>query len=219
MLDQLCSVDLVTRVPLPIDGWKKRKLWSVNGIHIILGLVARLVPTNDLPLSDEHAQRFVEQAQPLIEQIATGVHARWPEVPVDAGYVADRIDAFCESPDTTWRLLSKYLVRHDLRSFMDRLSARLGDAARMAHAAGADCAPFREAIALVESALANPAVYYPPAEPTPLSEQIDDEVVSRYAAVLDTWMDADQIRTHCAFLKRTLAAQRAEQAPPIPIDD
>lgn len=207
-LDQLNRAPLVRLVDTPIEGWKARKLWSVNGVHLVLGIVARVAGADHLPLAGALLSRFISQARPLCDQIAAGVHHRWPDVPCEDAYARERIRAFCESPDTTHRLLAKHLQRHDLRSFMTRLDGRLGGAARAAWLAGQDCSPFAEVMSLVGSALNDPRVFYEPKEPHVLDAAIDEEVLAVWEKVLTGWMDEGAIAARVSELRRTLDAQR-----------
>jgi hypothetical protein len=205
---------LVERCEPPLDGWKARKLWAVNGVHIVLALVARLNDFDKLPLAGEAQARFVELARPLTERMAAAVHARWPEVPLDEEYVSARIRAFCESPDTAERIIGRYLVRRDLRAFMVRLEQRLVEAARQAHEAGLDCQPFADAIAFVVLALSDPRIYFEePGADRPLSREIDEQVVHRFEAMLDEWLDPQVAQGHVSALRRALRSHRGNVAP------
>lgn len=226
VLEQLCSAALVETVPPPIKPYKDRKLWAVNGVHVVLGVIARLAGVADLPLGKEREAEFVAMARPLITQLGQGVQHQSPYVEVSPEYAAEKVNAFCESKDTARRLIGSHLVRHDLRGFMDRLSVRIGDAARAADAADADCKPFREVMDLIESLLLQPRKFYPalgpdgePLDPQPVpTAAIDEQVVAGYERVLDQWMPEEERRRRCAWLRRTLAAQRAMTLPPCDID-
>jgi hypothetical protein len=205
-LARLAGASMVSLIEGSMDGWRKRKLWAVNGTHIVLALVARLAGTDvDPPLEEEHALAFVELATPLIEQVVRGVNHNWPEVEIDESYVYDRIRAFSESPDSTKRLIGKYLVRGDLRPFMKRLNQRVADAARAARSAGEDGEAFYEAMALVVQVMRDPSLYYPDAA-TP-SEDVDEEAVKLFDNSLD-WLDDRRREDLVAGLRLALAGER-----------
>jgi hypothetical protein len=209
-LERLRAASMVHVTRGAIDGWKSRKLWCVNGLHIVLALIARREGVEHLPLAGAILEDFVRVARPLTRQIGAGVTARWSDIPCDRAYASDRIRAFVESPDTTSRLLGRHLRRHDLTAFMDRLNTRLGDAARAAHAADQDCAPFADVVALVVTTLEDPNSYYAAdgAERPALDADVDERVLQGFAAVLEGWMDAAKAAVEVAALRRTLEAQR-----------
>jgi hypothetical protein len=213
VLARLRRAPLVRVLNGRIDGWKARKLWIVNGLHIVLALIARRAGVERLPLTGNLQQAFVQSVRSLVEPIAAGVRHAFPDVPVDDAYVEQRIGAFCESSDTTRRLLGDHLVRADLRTFMERLDRRIGDAARAAHRAGQDCGPFADVMALVITALAEPAVYYPGSGQAP-TEAIDADVVARFAAVLRGWADAAEAAALRRELGRVLRLSRPAEARP-----
>lgn len=214
-LTKLSAARLVSVVRPPIEGWKYRKLWVVNGLHIALGLLARVEHVDKLPLSGQAQMKFVDQAQRLCEQMGAGIQLQWPEVPVDNSYLSERIRAFCESPDYTERLLKKYLVRHDLRAFMTRLDLRLGDAARAAANAGEDCVPFSEVMSLVEQVLRDPSVYYPDPEQRGPNVERDAEVVQLWQEVLQGWMPKAEIDARVRSVELALEDQRDVLGPEV----
>lgn len=206
VLEQLERAPLVRFVEPPLQGWKERKLWTVNGIHLVLAMVARVEGVDRLPLTGARLEAFLELAQPLTSLITGAVRHAHPEVDIDEGYVHDRIRAFCESEDTTYRIL-KSLVREDLRPFVQRLADRICAPAGEAHAAGMDCERFADVIALVLRLLANDSRYYPAKEPAELNPEVDAEVVERFREMLG-WMDDQRADEWSAQLRRDLAAQR-----------
>lgn len=213
VLTRLANAELVSLVAPPIDGWKARKLWSVNGIHIILALIARIRKIDDLPLEDDAARLFVDRARSLMSAIAEGVTGEWPDVLCDGDYVEARIRAFVESPDETTRLIGDYLVREDLRPFMRRLDRRVAAAARKTHEAGGNCEPFYDAMALVLEALRSSTNYYTPKTPMAVDDAVDAEVVRLFAAVLEPWLDERRATALVDTLRVVLGSERDRRAP------
>jgi len=209
-LTQLAAAPLVTLITGDLGGYEARKLWSVNGVHTVLALVARLEGIRQLPLTDPQRQAFLRLAAPLLAQISEAVTHRWPEVPVDATYGPERIRAFTEAPDTTARILERYLVRHDLTPFMRRLNRRIGDAAREASAAGQDCEPFYQAMALAVSVLGDPQRYYSEKDgDPPPDELVDQAALALFDDCLQGWLDERRANDLRATLERALRDQRA----------
>ena len=207
-LARLAQASLVTVVHGDIDGYEVRKRWSVNGVHTLLALVARNQGIGRLPLAGSYQDAFLESARPLLDQISAAVEHGWPDVPHDEFYVAERIRAFVEAPDTTGRILERHLVRSDLRSFMGRLNYRVGEAARAANAAGQDCEPFYQAMSLVVSVLSDYQLYYPEDDPH-LDPSIDEEVLEMFVAGLQGWLDDPRAQDLSMALERALRAHHA----------
>lgn len=212
VLAQLAHASLVTVTHDDIAGFKARKLWSVNGVHMVLALIARSEGVDVLPLAGDHGQAFLNLAGPLVRQISAGVAGRCPDVVADEDYVSARITAFAESPDTTARILDRHLVRPDLRALMRRLDSRLGDAARAAHDAGQDCEPFYQAMALVLAVLSDLTRYYP--SDGLLDHAVDEEAADLFARVLDGWLDEERASDLLGALRRALRAHHAVGLPP-----
>jgi hypothetical protein len=211
-LRKLSDASLVTVTHLESAGFKARKRWSVNGVHMVLALIARLEGVDILPLERDYEQTFLTLAAPLMHQISSGVAARWPELPLEEDYVSSRITAFLESPDETARILERHLVRADLRPFMRRLQERLGEAARAAHDAGEDCEPFYQVMALVVIVLSDLSRYYPDDRGT-LDQAVDDEAVELFASVLDGWLDEERASDLLATLRRALSGHHTIGLP------
>lgn len=229
-LNDLARAATVAIVSEPLEGYYFRKLWAVNGVHLMLALTARQAGVSELPLGDaEHVGVFVALASPLIDQVSRAVAYRWPAIRPTPDYAPDRIRAFLESEDTTRRILRGRLLRDDLRPFMQRLETRVADAARAAHAAGCDCEPFYQAMALVLEVLKDPASYYASdgtvrgdSLPTnrrtdwTLSRAVDSAVVEQFAAALQPWCTDAAAAPLVAGLKRALRAHHALIKPEFP---
>lgn len=211
-LSKLARAPLVTVTPLESPGFKARKLWSVNGVHMALALIARREGVDILPLDDPNQHTFVTLAEPLMRQISAGVAKLWPDVSLAEDYISSRVTAFIESRDQTARILQRHLVRADLRPFMERLDDRLGEAARAAHQAGQDCEPFYAVMALVVSVLSDLKRYYP--DGRSLDQVVDKDVVHLFARVLDDWLDDERAEDLLATLRRALDGHHAVGLPP-----
>lgn len=206
-----------------LDAYEHRKLWAVNGIHMLLALLARQGGHDELPLTDARAEAFLMAAQPLITAVLQAVELEWG-LAADQQYAADRVRAFCESPDSASRVLRGRLVRANLVPLMARLNSRLGEAARTASARGVDCKPFADAAELLLETLKDRSAYLPPEpsaargvpttgecpEPDSISEAVDDAAVAEFAAFLDGWMEDDQRADTIRRLTRILAGQRED---------
>jgi hypothetical protein len=208
-LIQLQRAPLVNIIHGEIAGYANRKLWSVNGVHTVLALLARLEGIRQLPLTELYQQAFLQTAAPLMAQITAAIEHQHPEIPHDPDYIPDRIRAFAQVSDTTARILEPTLKRSDLRAFMARLSRRVGDAARAAHKAGQDCEPFYDVMTLVVDVLSNRQLYYREAEAKPIDEVIDQEVLVMFAATLAEWLDEPRAHDLEATLARALNAHRS----------
>ncbi len=212
LLAALAAASTVQLTPEEITGHKAQKLWSVNGIHIVLALIARREEIDLLPLERTHETTFCELAEPLMRQIAAGVAWHWPDTPPNNTYVPEHMKAFTESPDSTARILERFLVRDNLQPFMERLDRRLGDAARAAHAAGQDCEPFYEAMALVVSVLSDYTLYYPH-DGRALDQEIDKAALCLFSKVIEGWLDEQRAADLMAALRRSLRGHHALAKP------
>ncbi|HEV3318365.1 MAG TPA: hypothetical protein VG053_01360 [Solirubrobacteraceae bacterium] len=212
-LSKLSEASLVTVTHLDNAGFKARKLWSVNGVHMVLALIARREGVDILPLEGAYEQAFLTLAGPLMRQISAGVAGLWPEIPVEEEYASARIAAFVESPDETARILERHLVRTDLRPFMRRLDRRLGEAARAAQAAGQDCEPFYQAMALVVAVLSDLTRYYAD-DGQPLDRTVDEQVIDLFARVLERWLDGERASDLLATLRRALRGHHSVGSSP-----
>ncbi|HEY2537407.1 MAG TPA: hypothetical protein VGI24_10550 [Solirubrobacteraceae bacterium] len=208
-LMQLQRAPLVQITHGEITGYENRKLWSVNGVHMVLALVARLEGIRQLPLIEPYQQAFLQTAMPLMAQITAAIEDQYPDIPHDPDYMPDRIRAFAQAPDTTARILEQTLKRSDLRAFMGRLNRRIGNAARAAHKAGQSCEPFYEAMTLVVDVLSSRPLYYRETEPKPIDDLIDQEVLVMFAATLADWLDGPRAQDLQATLGRALNAHRS----------
>jgi hypothetical protein len=208
-LVQLQQAPHVNVIHGDIAGYEDRKLWSVNGVHTVLALLARLERIRQLPLTDPYQQAFLQTATPLIAQIAAAIEHQHPEIPYDSDYVSDRIRAFSQAPDTPARILERTLKRSDLRAFMARLNRRVGDAARVAREAGQDCEPFYAVMTLVVGVLSDRQLYYREAKPRAIEEAIDQEALEMFGAVLADWLDKPRAQDLITTLARALNAHRS----------
>jgi mannitol-1-phosphate/altronate dehydrogenase len=197
----------VTVIDKGLGGYKDRKLWTVNGLHLTLAFVARYSSAEDLRPAVA-TPRFQQIAKPAQRSIAAALAGKHPSLPVNPGYADDRVRAFAESPDTTARLLGKVLVREDLRPLMRRLTRRIGDPARAAHAAGASCDPFMDTVELLLAVLRDPRFYYPSGDDRRTDEDIDREVEEAFAQALADWVEIEDANDLIKRLRRTLRASR-----------
>ncbi|MFZ1153436.1 MAG: hypothetical protein WAN93_00885 [Solirubrobacteraceae bacterium] len=212
-LEQLSRASLVQVTECSIEGFKARKLWSVNGVHMVLALVALTAGVNELPLDQRYTPEFLELAQPLIQAMSVGVESRWPYVGFDERYASERIRAFLESPDGTARILKGYLVRSDLRPFMRRLDERLGEPARAVREAGGDVGPFFEAMALIVEVLVDLRLYYSPEDYLLLDPEIDREVLTLFEEVLSSWLNDRAASNLLKTLSRALERHYGHMTP------
>lgn len=199
-----------------LAGYEDRKLWTVNGLHIVLALIARRTNLDApgkrkdlLPLTARHAE-FQEIASQVLPAIEAALAHRHDGMPRDDAYGLERVRVFCEAPDHIERVLSS-LVRADLREFMVRFDRRICDAARAAHAAGRDVSVFRQIVAVTLQVLDDLRSYYPSKEHASQespSAAIDELVVEAFEHALRGWLSDDERRARVERLRRLLEAQR-----------
>jgi hypothetical protein len=208
-LQQAREVEVV--LPDAVIAYKRRKLWTVNGLHFVLALLARRSyvdasrrRTDLLPLVAQE-QEFQTIAARICAGIEAGLLRLHPQLPPDPAYGPSRVQVFCETPDFIERVL-RSLVRSDLRDFMTRFDQRVCDAARAAHAAGADVTVFRAVVAIVILVLRDRRSYYGSDQPS--DADIDALVVGAFEHALRDWLPAPERATRVAELKRVLEAQR-----------
>jgi hypothetical protein len=201
-------------VPDHVPAYKHRKLWTVNGLHLVLALLARRsrVDVSNrrmdvLPLVAREAE-FQEIAAQVCEGIDAGLLAlHRQELSPDPAYGPARVQVFCETPDRVERVL-RSLVRADLRDFMRRFDERVCDAARATHDAGGDVTVFRKILANVLLVLRDERSYYDDPD-APLDPDVDAGVVEAFAHALRDWLPEEERAARVADLRRTLEQQRA----------
>jgi hypothetical protein len=142
-----------------LDAYKARKLWTVNGLHQILALLALVVGVERLADAAQ-TPRFQAAAADIVAALTATLELRWPEVAVPEDYMGERIRAFAEMRnDTASRILRAHFVRDDLSTLIARLDERVFDAARAALEEGVDAEPFLLALELLITATADGKFY------------------------------------------------------------
>ena len=173
----------------------------------MLALMARQDGHDRLPLEGDRAVAFQAIADPLIRTILETVHRLHPTIPPDPEFAADRIRAFCETPDYTTRILRGRLKRSDLREFMRRLNARVGDAARAAHGCDVPCKQFEAVIDVVIETVTSRRSYIDP-DPAAPTADVDAEVVEALRQVLAEWLAPARADHVVSRMERWLAITR-----------
>ena len=181
------------------DAYKHRKLWVVNGIHVILATIARRNGVDVLPLTGERQRQFREAATPLAMAMLQAAERAFG-LPVDEHFAHERVRAFCEAPDSATRVLNGRYMRADLRPYMKRLDSRVAAAARTAHEHGLDVEPFLWAFAEVVEAIGESDSFLDVtivdpvtrklrrnAVPPAISAAVDAEVEVLFTAALRGW--------------------------------
>lgn len=208
VIEQLADADEVVATDQPLDAHKARKLWVVNGVHLLLALLARKEGLEELPLDDARRAAFEQLAQPLIESILEAVERRWPDLRRDPEFAADRVRAFCESPDSASRILRHRLIRSDLTSLMARLDTRLGSAARLATEEDVDTYWFEALVDVLLETLRDRNAYL--AEPSgahPTAEK-DEDAVELFEQFMAGWTNPERAERAARELRALLAIQR-----------
>jgi hypothetical protein len=201
------------------DGYRDRKLWVVNGIHLVLATIARREGVDRLPLTGARELAFREYAKPLAMAMLETADRRHA-LPVDEAFADDRVRAFCEAPDSATRILSERYLRSDLRPFIQRLDTRLANAARAASECGVPTEPclwaFREIVAAIRTSnsfldvsWADPSTseFQRFERPPAIDEIIDQEVAEMFAGALD-WAPESDARVLRRRVVSALAAWR-----------
>jgi hypothetical protein len=189
---------IVTR---DLTAWEERKLWTVNGLHLLLALAARLSGVQ--ALTDAVGDpRFAAVAARFTTALAAAHAASHPDFAVDQQYLDDRLRVFSEVPDTTDRILKARLVREDLTSLLARLDTRVFVVAARCSANGVPVDAFEDIVELLLDVLAREHLYYPAGPGT--TRVGDDEILRRFAALLGRWAAPQQCDDYVARLRRIL---------------
>lgn len=203
-------------------AYKHRKLWVVNGTHLILATIARRYGVDVLPLTGRRQRLFREAARPLMLAMLETVDRAFG-LPIDEHFADQRVRAFCEAPDSATRILRDRYLRADLRPYMSRLGTRLAAAAKVASAHDVDVAPFVWAFEEVVEAVAESDSFLDvtvvdPASgklcrrlsPPPVDAEIDAEVEQSFGRALADWAPSVSADTLTRRLHNALATWRDE---------
>lgn len=207
VLRELARASHVVLSREPAAALIERKQWMVGGLHMVLALIARGEGIDLLPLDPALRSIFLQLATPMLERIGEALGARCPGVAPDRQYIEDRVRAFVESPDYVMRILGGLLIRSDLSPLMQRVEMRLGAGARAVAAAGLDCEPFYQAMALLLSVLSDRARYYDRGSWS-LDQSRDQAAIELFGKSLAGWLEDERAEDLLALLQRTLAADR-----------
>ncbi len=179
---------------------KHRKLWIVNGLHVVMATIARRCGVDRLPLRDEPLDAFRASIKPLMLAILQAVESEYG-LATDEQFADERVRAFCEAPDSASRVLTDRYLRADLRPYMERIRSRVGAAAMVAYEHGIDIEPFLWAFAEVADAIHESDSFLDVTEPDPerpwrlrpcpdpplIDAEVDAEAVSIFADALAGW--------------------------------
>src|ERR1022692_428137 len=179
------------------DAYRDRKLWVVNGIHLVLATIARREGVDLLPLTGHRERTFREHAKPLAMAMLETAE-RVYDLPADEHFADERVRAFCEVPDSATRILSKRYLRRDLRPLAHRLNTRISESARAARECDVDVDPFVWAFREVVEAIRRSDSFLDVSEidpatgrlrrckqPPQVNANIDREVEELFATALD----------------------------------
>lgn len=221
-LDGLRGAEDVLMLDGDADAYKHRKLWVVNGIHMILATIARRAGVDVLPLTGERQRQFRNAAEPLAMAMLQAAECAYG-LPVDEHFAGERVRAFCEAPDSATRVLSGRYMRADLRPYVKRLDSRVAAAARTAHEHGLDTEPFLWAFEEVVQAIGESdsfldvTVVDPEtrklkrnAAPPAISAAVDAEVESVFAAALREWAPATDVEVLTRRVRSALDTWRQD---------
>jgi hypothetical protein len=161
LLDQLSRVDGVKLVD-DYDARKDRKIWMVNGVHLVLALMARAAQ-RDIFEGDEdrtsseddltetaRSPGVVDQLERLHEPMEEALKRRHPHLDDNLRYGKDHVLAYMEHPDGSGRVLSNF-NRKDPTPFIETMSERLGEPAKICADAGCSVDVFLEVLDLFEN--------------------------------------------------------------------
>jgi hypothetical protein len=203
-------------------SYAHRKLWVVNGIHLILATIARRNGVDVLPLIGWRQQEFKESIRPLMLAMLETIDRAFG-LAVDEHFADERVRAFCEAPDSATRVLRKRYIRSDLRPYIERLATRVGTAAKLAHDHDVDIAPFvwvfREVVeAMAESdsyldvTVVDPATgkLYRTGSLPEVDARVDAEVEAAFARSLEGWAPEEAVDVLMRRLHNALATWRSD---------
>jgi hypothetical protein len=197
LLDELSRVDEVELVK-DYDARKDRKIWMVNGVHLVLGLRARAAqldvfeePEEDLTETARHPDVLVQLAQ-LHGPMNEALKRRHPHLEGNLRYGKDHVLAYMEQPDSASRVLSNF-NRQDLTPFVETMDERLGEPARICAEAGSSVDAFLEVLDLFETVVKDPGVFVNATKtrltPEFVAEEADVRAVAAYRKFLGRWAD------------------------------
>jgi mannitol-1-phosphate/altronate dehydrogenase len=199
-----------------LTGLEKRKRWVVNGGQLYLAILAHeageesLVEAANTPGIRDFVNHFHSETIRVLR-------AEHPDLQDNLAYAVDHCRAFCEVADDVPRMVS--LQRADLVPFFETFKRRIGEPAALAAAAdGEPPEVFVIARAAVDALLEREEAYdwgdpVDAEQPALLSAETDERAVQAYGAMLDGWVDAEEIAERCDRLEALFRSHRSFQQP------
>jgi len=207
--------DEVTFVPASeLEAYEHRKIWLVNGVHLVLAASASLRNPvgREQSISDAlDSPRTLKAIQELGGGMADALLAEHGlEVPAE--WSLDRMRAVFQLPDR-WRRILKPLRRRDPIPFIESFEQRLAAPARILHANEKPVEPFLRAATIVGGLLLDGSHYsdWNEIRDGELTEEADADTLRAYERALEGWVPQGRIDEKVALLDEAFAGHRDDR--------
>lgn len=197
LLEDLSRIDEV-KVVDDYEARRDRKIWMVNGVHLVLGLRTRAAQRDafkserDLTETAGRPEVLVQLTQ-LHGPLEEALKHRYPHLEENLRYGEKHVLAYTEHPDSAERVLSNF-TRRDLTPFIATMNERLGVPARICIEAGCSVDGLLTVLDLFESVVKDPGAFVEDAAkirvaPELVTEEADTRAVAAYRDFVADWAD------------------------------
>jgi hypothetical protein len=180
------------------EAHKDRKIWMVNGVHLVLGLRTRAAQ-RDIFETDEDLTETARRPEVLVQlaqlhgPMEEALKRRHPHLEGNLRYGEKHVLAYMEHPDSAERVLSNF-TRRNLAPFIATMKERLGEPARICAGAGCSVDALLKVLDLFERVVKDQGAFVEDAAkirlaPELVTEKADARAVAAYRDFLTGWAD------------------------------